>query len=432
LFFYGLVQLQSALLGEVIVSHEHVRIAGLLGIILAGTFALLRVSRLKIVEPTLAFFLASYSGYLAVDFALKLFKGSTRVSALVYGDTYFYFFVVFALFLLTIQSADAGGLRTTDERGAFRVLYIAALPVFAIGYLQFFLNDPLLNVEDEGGYSVLVYLNTALHHTRAFSLFGSPFTYGHFITLVGALAASWMLHDRHGRASALAGGLLIASGLAAFTTYTRNTYLEFLLSLAGIVIVRTLLKRGWKSPTIMGVAVATSAALYLGLLIFFLTARSLAGGLLYASTFAIRLVAVASVTAKYFLAGGDASTLLFGHGLMQGSKFAELQGIRPLLFDNTYVDVALFSGLVGLVLYLLFFFFLFRYALGRYVITGSYWWLALSGMYFSYPVVAALNIHVGTFFVMTCIVMCYDLLATRRASTATREIFSTGPVMTPA
>ena len=71
LFFYGFVQLQSSLLGEVIVSHEHVRIAGLLGIMLAGTFALVRVSRLKITEPTLAFFLAGYSGYLAVDFALK-------------------------------------------------------------------------------------------------------------------------------------------------------------------------------------------------------------------------------------------------------------------------------------------------------------------------------------------------------------------------
>ena len=105
--------------------------------------------------------------------------------------------------------------------------------------------------------------------------------------------------------------------------------------------------------------------------------------------------------------------MLFGQGYIQGQKFADLQGIRPLLFDNTYVDVMLFSGVVGLFLFLVFLVAMFAYALNRFRQTGAYWWLALCGMYFSYPLVAALNIHASGLYLVTCIVIAYDILSRR-------------------
>ena len=47
-------------------------------------------------------------------------------------------------------------------------------------------------------------------------------------------------------------------------------------------------------------------------------------------------------------------------------------------------------------------------------LSSAYWWLALSGMYFSYPLVAAANIYTSELYLITCMVIAYDMLARRR------------------
>ncbi len=414
---FALVRVQEGVIGQVVIAHEHVRTAGLLALMGAIAFALFSASRVRVAEPGFTAFLTLYGCYLVIDFLIRATRGGTRLGALIYGYTYLYFFVFFALFLVLLAANGASGPKIVRERRTFTGLYVLALPTFVIGYVQYLLNNPLFSVSsEEGGYGVEIYLNTKVNHVRAFSLFGSAFTYGHFITLVAALALSWLLLHRNDtswrRLSYL--GLLSLAVVAAMSTLTRNTYMEFALSLGAIPLLKRLVERGWSSRGIIGLAIGAGAAVYGGLLLFFFVARSIAGGILDVTTFGIRLLSVAAVVARYFLGGVGWKDVLFGHGLMQGPKFAELQGIRPLLFDNTYVDVALFSGVIGLVLYIVFAILLFSFVLRQYGRTRAYWWLALAGLYFSYPVVAAVNIHVSTLFLLTCIVLSYDILATRR------------------
>ena len=417
LYFYVLVRVQEGVLGRVVIAHEHVRIAGLVAVIAAIVFTLFGTSRVRVSEPRLTAFLAFYAGYLTIAFVARAMTGDTRLGALIYGYTYFYFFAFFALFLVLLAANGVSGPRVISERRAFVAFYCFAVTAFLIGYAQYLLNNSLFSVgSEESGYGVEVYLNAQVHHVRAFSLFGSAFTYGHVITLIATLALSWLLLHRRdtARRRVLYVGLLSMAVLAAVSTLTRNTYMEFALALAAVPLLKGLLEHGWTNSRIIGLAIGISIVMYAGLVLFFLAGRSLAGGILDLTTFAIRLAAVAAVTARFFLGGAGWSTILFGHGLMQGSKFAELQGIHPLLFDNTFVDVALFSGVIGLVLYLVFVVLVFSFVLRQYRRTRAYWWLALAGLYFSYPVVAAVNIHISTLFLLTCIVLCYDILATRR------------------
>jgi len=415
LFFYALVHLQEAVLGQVIVEHQHIRVAALAGILGVAGFVLSRFTRVRVAHPRLTLFATVYACYLVVEFLVRALTGATRLGALIYGETYLYFFVFFILFLILLSVSGAGAQRVVVERGAFRLLHAFAVPTFFLGYAQFILNDPLLNVSTEGGYDVEVYLSTKLHHVRAFSLFGSPFTYAHFITLIATLALSALLIGGARKRNHLVEWLfLIMATLAVFTTYTRNAYLEFLVALGGVLLIRRLVDRGWRDRIIITLSAAMGVGLYAGIITFFFLARTEAGGLFDLSTFSIRLLEVGATIGKYVLGAGNASSLLFGYGLLQGPKFAELQGIRPLLFDNTYLDVFLFSGMVGLLLYLTFLALVFSYVLQRYRQSRAHWWLALAGLYFAYPAVAAINIHVGTLFLLTSIVVSYDILATRR------------------
>jgi hypothetical protein len=410
--FYGLVQLQHILLGHVVILHQYIRTIGLVVTLVVTFLYLLRIHRLRIEYPFLSLLTLCYCTYLVVDFAVKLASGRLVPAALVYAVTYLYFYVFLLLVLLIVTTQPAPGERVVNERFAFRALYLLAFPVFCLGYLQWFLNDPLVMVADESGYAVEVYIKTELQHVRAFSVFGSGFAYGHFITFIAALSLGIIVDSSLRRRWPFA--LLVASTLAIATTLTRNAYVEFVLAVGGILFIRWAISRGWSNRRIIGSALAACGAGYTGILAFFWLAPVFARGILDVHTFGLRLLGTASVVDRFFLNAQDAVSLLFGVGYIQGPKFAELQGIKPLMFDNTYVDVGLFSGLAGVLFHLVFFVTLFSFVLDRYRQGRGYWWLALSGMYFGYPLVSALNIYVAILYLLTCLVIAYDALSQRR------------------
>jgi len=418
--FYAIVQLQQWMLGRVFVTHTHVRIFGLIGTLMASIAYALRRSRVRVRQPRLVGFMVLYSAFVVADFVLKVGRGTTTVPAAIYGETYLYFFVFFLPLIFIIADNSQDGQTAIVEQGAFRLLMYVAAPVFLLGFAQVLLNAPILSLGDEAeGYGVEVYQRSDIGQVRAFSVFGSAFTYGHFITLVGVLAIAYMVRKRSTSAGWTAA--LIGSSLAIISTLTRNAYLEFLLSVCGVLVIPVLINRRWKNSWIIGLSVAAAAVSYAAMIAFLWLTHLQGRGLLNLSTFELRLAGVAAVVLKYFVVGRSASVLAVGQGYMQGDKFATLQGIHPLVFDNTYVDVALFSGVVGLVLFLILFVRLFGYVLTKYRQTNSFWWLALLGMYFSYPLVATLNIYVSQLYLITAMVICYDVQGSRRLKHVTNS-----------
>lgn len=414
LLFYVVVQFQEAVFGQIFVVHQHIRIVGLVGAFVAAAAYVLRRRKVRVRRPRLLLLSIAYCGFVLFDFGLKLARGNVRSAAAVYGETYLYFFALLIPLMIVMSDNESLGPTVLIERGAFRTIYLIAIPIFLLGYAQVLFNKPILTLGDEAaGYVVQVPTRTDISQVRAFSVFGSGFTYGHFITLVGALATAYLVLRRRGVKRLVFAALLAAAALAAASTMTRNTYLEFVVSVGAIVLIPWAMRR-WATNGVVVGASAVFAAMMYGLMIgFFVLTHVHARGLLSASTFEIRLVGVAAVLARYILGASGSMTVLFGQGYIQGEKFAELQGIHPLLFDNTYVDVALFSGIVGLLFFLLFFVALFRYCLERFRQTGAYWWLALSGMYFSYPLVSCLNINTSALYLITSVVIAYDIMARR-------------------
>jgi len=413
MLFYAFVQLQDSLLGKVYVMHQHVRLAGLGGAVLASAAYVFQGNQVRVRRPGLILLSLAYCAFVVLDFGLKVARGDIRAGAAAYGETYLYFFVFLIPLMLIMSDNQSTGPTVIAERGLFRALYLVAVPVFALGYAQWLLNEPILSLGDEAaGYVVEVPTRSDIGQIRAFSAFGSAFTYGHFITLVGTLAASYLVLKRVPERGRFV-GLLIGAGIAAVSTLTRNTYLEFLVSVGAVLVLPRLLRSGWSNSLVVAVSAAFALVTYGAMVAFFFVTRLQARGLLNLSTFETRLTSVAAIVNRYFISAPTSDVLLFGQGYIQGQKFADLQGIRPLLFDNTYPDVMLFSGVVGLFLFLVFLVAMFAYALNRFRQTGAYWWLALCGMYFSYPLVAALNIHASGLYLVTCIVIAYDILSRR-------------------
>ena len=428
LLFYAVVQVQESVLGKVYVMHQHVRLVGLVGALMGTAAYVLQGSRVRIRRPTLVTFSLAYCAFVVFDLGLKLARGTVQPSAAVYAETYLYFFVFLIPLMLVMSDNESSGQSVIIERGAFRALYLAAIPVFALGYAQVLLNAPILSLGDEAaGYVVQVPTRSDIGQVRAFSLFGSGFTYGHFVTLVGALAASYLVLRGRPLRRGWFVALVVGSALAAASTLTRNTYVEFVVSVGAVVVIPFLLRKGWTNRLLVSASAGFAATAYGAMVAFFLLVRLHARGLLNLSTFEIRLTNVAAIVERYIVGASTLTTLVFGQGYIQGEKFADLQGIHRLLFDNTYVDVLLFSGVVGLVLFAAFFVAMFGYALDRFRRTGAYWWLALSGMYFSYPLVAAANIYTSELYLISCMVIAYDMLARRRMGSPNRNAESRMP-----
>ncbi len=405
LLFYAIVQVQDSVLGRVYLMHQHIRLLGLGGALIASAVYVLQRNSVRIRRPALIALSLTYCVFVVVDFGLKLARGTIRPSAAIYGETYLYFFVFLIPLMLIMSDNDSSvGGTVIVERGVFRMLYVIAIPVFALGYAQVVLNSPILGLGDEAaGYVVEVPTRSDIGQVRAFSVFGAAFSYGHFITLVGTLAASRLLLRRRDPNRGVFAVILIAAAVASASTLTRTTYVEFLVSLGAVLIIPLLLRSGWSNRFLLSTSVGFAVLAYAAIVGFFLLTRLQSGGL--------------------YIAGASSTTaVVFGQGYIQGDKFAELQGIHPLLFDSTYVDVLLFSGIVGLLLFILFFVALFHYTLDRFRQTGAYWWLALSGMYFSYPLVAAINIYASALYLITCMVFGHDVLARRRLISATPNV----------
>ena len=410
--FYAVVQLQQLVFSTVYVTHQHVRMFGLVGTLIASAAYALRRSRVRIRQPGLVGFMLLYGAFVIADFILKITRGTNTLPAAIYGETFFYFFVFFLPLVFVVADNSYNGQTAIVEGNAFRLLLYTAFPIFALGFAQVLLNSPLLSLGDESeGYAVEVYMRSDIGQVRAFSVFESAFGYGHFVTLVGLLAVAYMLRKRR-LPQAWSGGLIL-SGLAIVSTLTRNAYLEYGLSVLGVIVVPILIRRRWKDSQIIGLSAAVAVIGYGAMLLVLWLTHLQGRGLLNLSTFELRLAGVAAVVLRYFVGSRSASVLLLGQGYMQGDKFAALQGIHPVIFDNTYVDVALYSGIVGLVFFLVLFLKLFAFTLRRYRQTGAFWWLALIGLYFSYPLVATLNIYVAQLYLITCMVICYDVKGRR-------------------
>lgn len=315
------------------------------------------------------------------------------------GFAFNYFVVPPAIALIMLLNARYFPVRDDiEERRILHILLIIAVPVALFGVLQFALNDPILRTDFEGvpksefggaGQAMIRLTElAATHRIRANAIFGSALEFGQFATLFAVLCFAGMLRNRVWRWSTVAYMLLALVFVAAvLSTNTRNLLLYLGCCGIGFLLIRAGLRTSAliaSALTLVGVFYATIYAVV-----------ALAPGFFAGFFDSISLFQRARgvfVTVNQFIVNADSLThVFFGYGYMQSADFAFLPTV---IFDNSELDIYLYAGVCGVVIYLSLLLVLFIFAVGQWRRTGRAAWLAAASLLFATPLFSTLNIDI--------------------------------------
>jgi hypothetical protein len=298
------------------------------------------------------------------------------------------------LFLLNFGYFPARGANA--ERRIVHLLLALAVPIALFGILQYALNDPILHTnfaaapQDQfGSVGQAAIRLTELEATgriRANSIFGSAVDFGRFDVLFALLCIGMAVKGRGRPGTAL--GYLILAGVfcvAVLSTSTRN----ILVYLACCAIGCLFILAGFGARSLVALSL-TFVALFYGTIYgaielaprFFL-------GFFDVVSLAQRSRGVTATVDKYIVNADSLTHVLFGFGYMQSLDFKFLP---TTVFDNTELDLYLYAGLFGVVVYIVLLLAMFSRAVRQWRETGSVAWLATASLLVGIPLFSTLNI----------------------------------------
>jgi hypothetical protein len=307
------------------------------------------------------------------------------------------FFVPPAIALLCLLNSRYFPPRgEAEERQIVHLLLVVAVPIALFGIVQYVLNNPILQTGfattpgDEfgsvGQAAIRLTELQATRHIRANSIFGSAIDFGHFDVLFALLCVGMAVKSRHRPVAAL--GYLFLTGIfvaAALSTSTRNILVYLGCCAIGCLFI------------LAGFGVRTLVALSLALVgIFYGT---IYGVIEFAPRFFLGFFDVVSLlerargvygTVDQYIVNADSLThVLFGFGYMQSLDFKFL---LTTVFDNTELDIYLYAGVCGVVLYVVLLLAMFSRSVRQWRETGSVAWLAVASLFVGTPLFSTLNI----------------------------------------
>jgi hypothetical protein len=304
------------------------------------------------------------STYLAVDILFLYFSlGISLIDILVSYNVYYLIFFINILALCV-------PLRISD-RLLLRVVIVCFLVCAALGYAQYFTQQPIVPTESgDNNFRVLVW--NAVGGIRAFSLFTAPGFFGLFSSLVAAMSIAMCSRRRNW---IVAIPLLLTSVFACWISLTRSDLVGLVCALATACAITFSGKRDrarWL-PLIY-VPIGVLVGIYA-----FLQSSSGSGthAITDTSTFTERLYEWG-----YYIGGlrlDHWQTLLFGSGLVQSERVQTNAAIVPI--DNLYLAVTLHIGLIGLVLTMVLFWALWEEVRTRAETRKSYLYTAVASSF---------------------------------------------------
>ncbi|MGB0220270.1 MAG: hypothetical protein ACPHN2_03010 [Sinimarinibacterium flocculans] len=339
----ALPQLQMALLGGSV----PVRGALLDGAFLLMMAVLLLVrGRLPAPPPAVATTIVAFMAYLFLElFFLVARKQVTGVGLIT--DYYRYYFFLLALPFVFV----AEGSLSADR--VFRWLLIAFVPLAWLGLQQHFGGDPVVPTRAvDGRFQIFAW--DWRGEVRAFSLFNSGWSFGHFCILVGAMAF-FRLRQTDALPTAMRRLCWLVLAVAPVCAYASQTRTVFLVAFCTIVAAATLdgLRTGRRNRLALLLPVAFGAGAYL----VAYSAKPLVALLGMQDE---TLFATGSLDARWdawttfgsYWLGGSVSEFLFGLGIGQhdsGTLYSE----STVLIDNMIVAIGVQVGAVGVMLWII-------------------------------------------------------------------------------
>ena len=298
-----------------------------------------------------------------------------------------------------------------DERKVNHILLAVAVPVALYGILQYATNDAILQTGFAGvpksefgaaGQAMVRLTQLAsTHRIRANSIFGSAIEFGNFAVLFAVLCCGMVLREWRYTWNRIVFALLAGVFVVAvLSTNTRNMVL--FLGCCGIGCL--LIWAGLSARMLIVAALALVALFYATIYsVVALAPGSFAG--FFDSVSLYQRATGVYVTVNQFIVNADSLThVLFGYGYMQSENFSFLP---TTTFDNTGLDVYLYAGLCGVVLYLALVLVLFMFAVRQWRETQKVAWLAASSLMFGTPLFSTMNIDLD----QPCFVFVFALVA---------------------
>lgn len=246
---------------------------------------------------------------------------------------------------------------TVDERRVSSVIMWLFVPLVLLGIWQGATNHPVLPTTSVDRY-FQVYSWDFYGRVRAFSLFSSASNFGHFLALVAAMNVA-AIYQWKGRRKLVATMGLVLALIATYLTLTRATYVEVLLAVTTAILITRFKRRGFRLSLLWGIYAS------IGLLVAFAAPVIVAG--IHSTDH--NTLADASLIMRYeewAKYGGiwlnhGISTMLFGTGLMQSSRFSI---VRHITIDNAWLSLLFQFGLVGFIIVMAYLWGLWKILLG--------------------------------------------------------------------
>ncbi len=348
-----LPQLQIFVLGgRIVVPLWFMRALLLLAILVYG----LR-GRYRLYPTSVGIWWYVFGVYLLLEVLLHVMIEELTPGYILQGIYQYYFLLIMAVFCHHLSGC-------VSDRWMTPLLVFSFIPMGLLGVAQYVLYDPILPVASVDGYfQVIAWRHWQYTGIRSFSLFRSATEFGHYAALIGGLLmAIWLRRGNFDPLKAVLVMLMLVLVLASvYVSKARIAY---------IVCVATVLSTIWLAPrtrvttsmllmpvffAVLGYIVAVGAPQ-----IILAMGYRLEGMIFSDDSLVYRWGAWAQFIDGWLGTGWVRA--LFGSGLVQGQG-GEFGSDGSVLIDNAFIAVGYHIGIVGLVLWLVIIWKLWRHVL---------------------------------------------------------------------
>lgn len=328
--------------------------------------------------------------YLSIEFIILSLTQSIDLNQFITSIMSQYFFALIIPVFVLLQD-------TIDEKNLVRIFVVLFLALAIIGLFQYLLKDPLLPVTSNDNKFKIFSYDDFTNNVRAFSLFDSGYSFGHFIALVGAIVVS----SSTSKINKIP--LISLVVFAGYSTLTRNTYFEITFVLLSAFLFKKLgcTKKNQYLILIFNFVFGYIVMKYAD--IISTTVSSIYGhnDLLSTATHASRMQEWSVIMDSWL--NKNVYTSLFGTGLSQDYGFVAV--------DNMYLAIGAQIGIVGLIVFAFLFLEMTRYIFKKGREQTTTMSMAISSMWTSLPFISFFNISLPEYILFFCLLLllnCHD------------------------
>lgn len=283
--------------------------------------------------------------------------------------------------IILIPIAIGSGLNLPEER-VKKILLAVFVIVGGLAVVQYLTNSPILPVTSSDG---TLRIGDAMldNHVRAFSLFTYPGLLANFAAFIGAIAIASMRRRLFSNLKWWA--WFIFAGAVCYMTLLRAGWLGFVWIAFTAWFLRATKRTNFDRVLPLG-SLFVAFAIIIRNLTGSLTSGG--GGATDAKSFLIRLqewqIQWNTISA------GNTWKLLFGFGIVQSLKPGE--GVTTIAIDNIFLQLLLHVGIVGTILFLIYFALIWLYLLERARRTRSPLSIATAGIWSALPLIGMFSL----------------------------------------